>query len=148
MLTMAMASLLVEKDVLAKLKANAGVTALVPATQIYPLGCQQEPAWPFIQPQQPQGLPLKAACLRGARINFGLSAFTRGTASVTARDHCALIGDAIEQAIDEARSVLTDIGTVGYTIADVLMMQDGGEAAARHFSCTVRARVLAARASG
>jgi hypothetical protein len=154
MVTMAMASLLVEKDVLAKLKANSGVTALIPAGQIYPQDAPKEPKWPFIVPQQPQGLPLNAACVRGATINFGISAFTRGRWSApvapakpklmeTPRDHCAKIGDAIETCIRGARSTLGGIGAVVYSISDIVMMPDGAEPGARHFSCTVRARVLA-----
>lgn len=151
---MAMASLLVERDVLAKMKANSAITSLVPAGQIYPQDAPTEPKWPFIVPQQPQGLPLNAACVRGATISFGISAFTRGRWSVTAppakpklletpRTHCARIGDAIEKCIRGARSTLGGVGAVVYSITDIAMMPDGNEPGARHFSCTVRARVLA-----
>lgn len=142
MVTMAMASLLVEKDVLARLKADAATAGLVPAAQIYPRDWGQVPTWPFIQPQQPQGLPLRGSCLNGAQINFGLSAFTRGTASVTARDHCAMIGDAVENLIDRLGVDIAGLGRVRYRLADVLLMKDGAEPGAQHFSCTVRARVI------
>lgn len=138
-----MASLLAEKDVLAKLKADNRVTDLVPAAQIVPQDPPTAPAWPFIQPQQPQGLPLNASCVRGATINFSLAAFTRGMPDVTARDHAAHIGDAIEKCLNGAKSILPGVGTVAYTLADVLLLPDRGEPGARQFNCTVRARVLA-----
>lgn len=151
---MAMASLLVEKDVLRLLKANSDVVALIPAAQIYSTDAQTDPVWPFIVPTSPQGLPLNASCIRGATINFGISAFTRGRWSVvvapavpklleTPRDHCARIGDAIERALNGLKSDLPGVGRVAYRIGDALMLKDRGEPGARHFSCSVRARVLA-----
>lgn len=148
-MTMAMASLLVEKDALEKLKADPGVVGLVPSAQIYPIDPQSEPIWPFIIPSEPQGLPLDAACVRGATINFGLSAFTRGRKDggalvETARDHAARIGDAIEKALNRSKSILPGVGTVTYTLADIRIFRDGAEPGARHYSATVRARVLGA----
>lgn len=150
-MTMAMASLLAEKDVLAKLKADSGVTAatLVPAAQIYPQDPVGEPVWPFIVPTRPQGLPINAACVRGATVNFGLSAFTRGRPNLeTARDHAARIGDAIETVLNGAKSTLAGGVLVKYTIGDMLLRVDGAESGAFHYSCSVRARVLGERTAG
>ncbi|HVH49960.1 MAG TPA: DUF3168 domain-containing protein, partial [Sphingomicrobium sp.] len=107
------------------------------------------PVWPFIKTQSPQTLPLRADCVDGATVNFGVSAFTRGRKNgagaliETAEDHASRIGEAIETAIDKSKSDLPGIGTVAYRIADAVLLVDGAEAGAFHYSCTVRARVLA-----
>lgn len=139
----------VRRDVLALLKADAGVLALIPATSIHTQAPLTEPVWPFIKTQAPQTLPLRADCVDGATVNFGLSAFSRGRKDgagaliETAEDHAGRIGEAIELAIDKAKSDLPGIGTVVYRVADMLLSLDGAEPGAFHYSCTVRARVLA-----
>jgi hypothetical protein len=140
---------LVRRDVLAKLKANAGVTALVAATSIHSQDPGPEPAWPFLKFGAPQTLPLRASCVDGGTVNFGLHGFSRGRRNgsdalvETAEDHAGRIGAAIEAAVDGARSTLTGVGTVRYRLADMLLLVDGAEPGAFHYSCTVRARVLA-----
>lgn len=141
---------LVRRDVLAKLKANAGVLALVSATSIHTQDPGAEPAWPFIKTGSPQSLPLRASCVDGATVNFGIHAFSRGRRTgaalvETAEDHAGRIGAAIEAAVDRARSDLPGVGHVSYRLADMLLMVDGAEPGAFHYSCTVRARVLAVR---
>ena len=147
---------LVRRDVLAKLKADTGVTAadLVPAASIFGQSPPAEPDWPFIKTGSPQTLPLKAACIDGGVVNFGLHAFSRGRRNEAgalvenAEDHAGRIGAAIETAIDGSRSMLVGVGTVRYTLADMLLLVDGAEPGAFHYTCTVRARVLAERATG
>jgi hypothetical protein len=142
----------VRRDALAKLKGNTGVTALVPAVNIHPQDPGSEPAWPFIKSGSPQSLPIKSACVDGATINFGLHAFTRGRRNgtgqliETAEDHASRIGAAIEAVLDDTRSTLIGGPTVRYRIADMNLFLDGAEPGAFHYSCTVRARVLAERA--
>lgn len=144
---------LVRRDVLAKLKTSPGVTAadLVPAASIYGQDPGREPAWPFIKCGPPQTLPMRASCVDGASVNFGLHAFSRGRRNgsgqliETAEDHAGRIGAAIEAAIDRARSDLAGVGHVSYRLADMVLMVDGAEPGAFHYSCTVRARVMARR---
>jgi hypothetical protein len=134
---------LARRDVLAALKADAGVLGLVDADDIHPQQPATAPSWPFIKTTAPQGLPLRAACVRGATVNFGVSAFTRGLEDVTAESHAALIGDAIEKCLDGRRAELMGVGRVAYSIGDVLLRVDGAEAGAFHYSASISARVLA-----
>jgi hypothetical protein len=135
--------------VLAFLKADAGVLALIAADHIHGQVPLMEPQWPFIKTQAPQTLPLRADCVDGATINFGISAFSRGQKDgsgaliETAEDHAGRIGEAIETAIDKRKSDIPGIGTVVYRIADMTLLVDGDEPGAFHYSCTVRARALA-----
>lgn len=139
----------VRRDVLALLKADTGVIALIPATSIHSQAPLTEPTWPFVKTQSPQTLPLRADCVDGGTVNFGISAFTRGRKNgsgaliETAEDHASRIGEAIEAAIDKRKSDLPGIGTVAYRISDAVLLVDGAEAGAFHYSCTIRARVLA-----
>lgn len=135
---------LARRDVLAALKGNSGVTALIPATQLHPQQPLSEPVWPFGKLTQPQMLPLRAACVRGAVVNFGISAFTRGLPDETAEDRAAKIGDAIEKVLDGRRTELPGIGKVSYRLGDVLLRVDGAEPGAFHWSASISARVLAA----
>lgn len=134
---------LARRDVLAALKNNAGVVAIVAKDDIHTQQPDSEPSWPFIKLTAPQALPLRASCVRGATVNFGVSAFTRGLAGETAEDHAARIGDAIELCVDGRRAVLTGVGTVKYSMGDMLLRPDGGELNAFHWSASIRARVLA-----
>jgi hypothetical protein len=81
--------------------------------------------------------------VRGATINFGVSAFTRGLPNETAESHAAMIGDAIEQCLDGRKADLESVGKVAYTIGDILLRVDGAEPSAFHFSASISARVLA-----
>jgi len=145
MVGMSRAYLLAERDVLTALKGDVALTApdMVPASAIYGIDPPVAPSWPFAKTTAPQGLPLNAACVRGAVINFGLSAFTRGRGGVeTARDHIVRIGEAIENCLDGRNIEILDVGRIAYTLADVLIRADGDEPGAMHFSTTIRARVL------
>lgn len=140
---------LVRRDVLDLLKHDAGVTALVAVADIHGQVPSDEPNWPFIKTGAPQTLPLKAACVDGATVNFALHAFSRGRRNgsgaliETAEDHAGRIGEAIENAVDGVRRHIAEVGRVSYTIADAQLLVDGAEPGAFHYSCTVSARVLA-----
>lgn len=146
---------LVRRDVMARLKAAAGVTSLVSAGSIYGQDPGGAPVWPFIKTGSPQSLPLRMSCVDGATVSFGLHAFARARRSgpgdnapviETAEDHAGRIGEAIEHALDGVRAVLLGGPEVRYRIADMNLFVDGAEPGAFHYSCTVRARVLAERA--
>lgn len=134
---------LARRDVLAALKNNAGVLAIVAKANIHPQQPATAPVWPFIKLTSPQALPLRAACVRGATVNFGVSGFSRGLASETAEDHASRIGEAIELCVDGRRAVLTGVGTVSYRMGDLLLRVDAGEPGAFHYSASISARVLA-----
>lgn len=143
MATMAALQRLARRDVLAALKNNAGVLAIVAKPNIHPQQPDGEPVWPFIKLTAPQALPLRAACVRGATVNFGVSGFTRGLASETAEDHASRMGDAIELCINGRRADLTGAAKVKYSVGDVLVRADGAEPGAFHYSASISARVLA-----
>ena len=60
------------RAVLALLKADSALTALVPAASIDPQG---EPTAPFVLWEDPAMTPLRAACVRGATGSFDVHAF-------------------------------------------------------------------------
>src|SRR5690606_26729921 len=142
---------LVRRDVLSRLKADSGVTALAP--NIYSQDPGSEPVWPFVKTGSPQTLPRtpRLACADGATINLPLHAFARGVRNgsgqitETAEDHAGRIGAAIEALFNNRRSMLLGGVTVRYSIGDMNLFLDGAEPGAFHYSCTVRARVLAER---
>lgn len=143
MATMTALQRLARRDILAALKNNAGLLAIVGAEDIHPQQPDGEPEWPFVKLTSPQALPLRAACVRGAVVNFGISAFTRGLADVTAEAHASLIGDAIELCVDGRRAELAGVGQVAYSIGDILLRGDGAEPGAMHWSASISARMLA-----
>lgn len=140
---------LVRRDVLDLLKHSGAVTDLVPATAIYGQVPPDEPDWPFIKTGAPQTLPLKAACVDGGTVSFTIHAFSRGRRNgagaliETAEDHAGRIGAAIETALDGARRSIAGMGRASYRIGDMLLLVDGAEPGAFHYSCTVEARALA-----
>lgn len=143
---------LVRRDVLAKLKGNSALIAIVPAASIYGQAPAAEPVWPFIKLGPIQELPRRASCLNGADVNFGIHAFSRGrwTAPVPPRqlleiaeDHASRIGTAIKATLDRGASDLPGVGRVRYLLADRNLMVDAGEPDAFHWYATVQARVIA-----
>lgn len=143
MATMAALQRLARRDVLAALKSNAGVIAIISPDDIHTQQPSGVPSWPFIKLTAPQALPLRAACVRGAVVNFGVSGFTRGLPTETAEDHASRIGDAIELCVDGRRAELAGVGTVKYQMGDMLLRVDGAEPGAFHYSASISARVLA-----
>lgn len=143
---------LVRRAVLAKLKADSDLTDLVPAANMHSQDPGSEPAWPFLKTGSPQTLPgARMACADGATVNLPLHAFSRGVRNAsgqlieTAEDHAGRIGAAIEAALHDTRATLIGGPVVRYRIADMNLFLDGAEPGAFHYSCTVRARVLAER---
>ena len=139
----------VRRNLMELMKGDAGITAMVPAAQIHGQVPLTVPTWPFIKTQSPQSLPLRATGVDGATVNLGISAFSRGRFDgagaliETAEDHAGRIGEAIETLIDQMKVDIPGIGPVSYRIADSVLLVDGDEPSAFHYSCTVRARVLA-----
>ncbi len=134
---------LARRDVLIALKNDAGVLAIIAEENIHTQQPDGVPEWPFIKLTAPQALPLRAACVRGATVNFGVSAFTRGLANVTAETHAAQIGEAIELTVDGRRAVLTDVGKVAYRMGDLILRPDPEEPGAFQYSASITARMLA-----
>lgn len=136
---------------MARMKAAAGLTALVPAASIYGQTVPAGPSWPFIKLGVPQTLPRTATCLNGAIITIPVSGFARqreqgGLQVETAEDHAGRIGAAIERAIHLKGEAVTVDGQpvrLSYRLTDMRLFPDGDEADAFHYSALIRAKVHA-----
>lgn len=140
---------LVRRAVLARLKADAALTALVPAARIYPQAVPGSPVWPFIKLGPPLTLPFSATCAESSgTVSLDVHAFARaresgGTAVETAEDHASRIGAAIEASLHRAGLTLEGDETARVRLSDIQLLQDD-EPDAFHYLCRVNARVLAA----
>ncbi len=135
---------LVRRALLARLKANAPLTALVAAASINPVG---EPVWPFVKLRAPVTRRLRAAGLNGGEGSFDIHAFARarvvGGAEVeTAEDHAGRIGGAIEAALADARITIEGGHVLRLEVNDMRLLEDE-EPEAWHYFAQVNWRVLA-----
>lgn len=142
---------IVRRAIMARLKRNAGVLALVPASSIHSQAPLSAPEWPFIKMGPPTTTPRRAAGLDAGTVLVSVHAFSRGRFDgddlvETAEDYAGWIGEAIEHALDakgEDISNGTATGHVRYEIVDQQLLVDGGEPDAFHWFGNVRARVSA-----
>jgi len=144
---------IVRRDMVSRLKGNAGITALVPAVDIHGQTILSEPNWPFIKTGRPSLTPRRAACLDAGTVLVAVHAFARprydggGAMIETAEDHADRIGKAIEAVLDRAGGEISDgaaTGRVRYMLADRQLMPDGAEEDAFHWFANAVARVTAA----
>jgi len=138
---------LVRRAVLAKLKADAGLTALVPAASIYPNSPAREPTWPFIKLGALTTQRLRAACVTGGTVTVDIHAFARdrlanGVAIETADDHASRIGAAIETVLADQHLALEGGSDAKLMLGDIRLIQDL-EPDAYHWFAQLTARVLA-----
>lgn len=136
---------LVRRALMARLKADAGVTALVAAAQINPEG---EPARPFIKLRAPTTQPMRMACVVGGEVAWGIHAFAgarkqSGADVETAEDHAGSIGAAIETCLAPNRLTLEGGAIAKITLSDIRLLEDG-DTDQYHWFAQVNARVLAA----
>lgn len=136
------------RAILAALKADAALTALVPAARIYPqVSPVPSPVWPFIIYGSPSGLPIRAACVNGTEITVAIHSFAKvrmqGAAIVeTAEDHAARIGAAVVAALDGKRPALPGGGYLSILSRSTQLLIDGGEADAFHHVANFRCRAI------
>jgi hypothetical protein len=142
------------RAVLARLKAHAGLLALVPAAEIHGQAPLTTPTMPFVKTGAPSATPLKAACLDGATVSPPVHAFARarkngsGQVVETAEDHASRIGAEIEKALDDKADFVSidapnDV-RLRYRLSDQQLLVDGADSDAFHWFATVQARVVAA----
>lgn len=136
---------LVRRALLTRLKADAGLTALVPAASIQPDG---EPSWPhlFIEKPVTRGR-LRAACVNGAVGSFDAHAFARaresgGVEVETAEDHAGRIGGAFEAALLDNRIALEDGSVCKVWLSDMRLLKDRSTDT-YHYFAQINWRVLA-----
>lgn len=135
----------VRRALLTKLKADAALTALVPAANIDPDGA---PEWPHIILRAPVTQRLRATGVVGGLVTFDIHAFARareeaGIEVEDARDHAGSIGAAIETALFDNRMALEGGGVARVRLSDIRLLEDGTPDA-YHWFAQVNARVLAA----
>ena len=143
----------VRRAVLTRLKADAGLTAIVAAANIHPSTVLAGAPWPFTRFDAPQSTPLDGACYAGAEVTFLLHSFAKPRYSVpsnpqssmieTAEDHAGRILDAMKLAIHRHRVPVAGASALLSVLSSRLLI-DGAESTAYHGILSCRARVLAA----
>lgn len=98
---------------LISLKADAGVTGLVPATSIFGQTAPASPAWPFIKAGTPIDGPADASCQRGESIRWTIHVFAGdrivdGSRAETAEDHCGRIMAAVKANLHRTQLTFTE----------------------------------------
>lgn len=139
------------RAILARLKAHAGLTALVPPSSIFGQTVPADRAWPFIKLGPPQTLPITAACLNGGAVAIPADGFAKNLMSgqriiETAEDHAGRIGGEFEAALHLKGETVTVDGApvrLRYALTDIRLFVDGGEPGAFHYSALINARVIA-----
>ncbi|NBC37362.1 DUF3168 domain-containing protein [Novosphingobium sp. FSY-8] len=136
---------LVRRALLAHLKADTGLTDLVPAGSINPAGV---PTWPHILLRAPLTRPFYAAAVEGAEVSWDVHAFagpreSAGAVAETAEDHAGSIGGAIETALSPRWIDLEDGGRVRVRLSDIRLLEDG-DRDHYHWFAQINCRVLAA----
>lgn len=137
------------RAILARLKANSGVTDLVAAASIYGQDTGPNATMPFIRTGAAITRRLKASGVNGGTISLDIHAFARaresgGQVVETAEDHCGRIGGAIEAALEDVHVALSDGSDARITLSDAQFMRDADDPAAFHWFCQLDVRVLAA----
>lgn len=129
------------------LKANTGLTDIIPAAQHHSQRVPATPVWPFTKQGPTQSLPIRAACTKGATVAFSIHGFAKprlvnGAEVETAEDYASRIGAGIETALDGARATFPG-GTIRFRINEMQLLQDAAESDAYHYFAVVSARVIA-----
>jgi hypothetical protein len=128
-------SLALRKAIITHLRADADVTALVPAERIYPPKTPADPVWPFIRYGVPTKLPERASCMDGSRILLTVHAFSQEPSE----DEAVQIGAALAASLDgeDGKGLVLDLSgnysaraTITYTGGQTL--QDPEVAGAWH----------------
>lgn len=136
---------LARRALLAQLKGNAPLTALVQAASINPLGA---PDWPFIVLRSPVTQRRRASCTDGGVVTWDVHAFagpvlTGGAMTQTAEDHAGLIGEAIETALADNNLAIEGGGNMRIRLGDIRLLPDETPDAF-HWFCQCDCRVNAA----
>lgn len=136
------------RAILATMKVDADLIALVPAARIYPQASPvPTPTWPFIIYGSPSGLPIRATCVNGTEVTVAIHSFAKvrmqGTVVVeTAEDHASRIGAAVVAALDGKRPPLPGGGYLSILSTGSQLLIDGGEADAFHHVANFRCRAI------
>lgn len=128
----------VRRAVLPALKANAGVTALIPAASLYPSTVPTSRTFPFGRYGQPILTPFRASGLNSSAMRFAYHAFTKPLYNssnqmlATAEDQCGKMAAAIKDALDGRTLPIEGGMRVTLTWLGSNCLMDGDEADAWH----------------
>lgn len=132
------------------LKGDADLTAIIPATSLYPQTTPANVGWPFGKVGVISTLPLRAGCVDGCTGIFAVHVFAKdrlnggGAVVETAEDHASRAGAAVAAALDRRLLDLED----GHRVklkwdGPSQVLQDGDEAGAYHAVVPFSFRALA-----
>ncbi len=124
----------VRKAILARLKADSGLTALVPSARIYPHRTPTSLTWPFIKLGVINDLPYRPSGAIGSQNLFGtVHIFTKtGGAVLDAENQCHQIREHVARLIDAQSGIVVTGGTFYMSYDGGTVMQDGDDADAYH----------------
>ncbi len=122
------------KAILARLKADSGLTALVPAARIYPSRTPAALTWPYIKLGVINDLPYRPSGASGSQNLFGtVHVFTKSSAtSLDAENQCHQIRKELMRILDAQSSIAVTGGKFSLHYDGGTVMQDGDEADAYH----------------
>jgi hypothetical protein len=138
----------IRRAVLTLAKANAALTAILPATRIYPQTTPATPTFPFVRTGAPSSVPLRAGCVDGVVADFAMHGFAKdrieGDKRVeTAEDYTGRLGDALGTALDGQRFTIPGgSAKIEWTGSQLLM--DPVEPGCFHTVQSFRVRALTA----
>ena len=89
-------SLPLRQAIVATLRGDADLTALVPVARNYGMRSPPEPLYPFTRYGSPDAQPMKAQCMDGASVGFTIHSFS----AADFEDECASINAALATALD------------------------------------------------
>lgn len=137
---------LTRRALITRAKADTGLTAIVPAASIEPMG---EPVWPHVIFRSPRTLRLRQSCVQGARVSFDVHVFARERRNVadqvieTGYDHCSRAAAALESALADNRLTLENGAFCKIEFSDSQMLQDEAPDS-WHWFAQLNAKVLSA----
>lgn len=134
------------RAVLARLKADAALTTLLPPERLYPSTVPASPTFPFGRFDTPLSVPIDGACYRGETVTFTYHFFSKprvqGRIVVeTAEDYCSRILSAAKACLHERRVPIAD-GGARLRVQSARLIRDFDEADAYHGILSVAARAI------
>lgn len=125
----------VRAAIMAKMKADAGLTALVAKAQVYPSTVPADRPFPFTRFASMIASPFLASCLDSSAFRITLQAFSKGkysskTLQLPAEDHVAQIASAIKDALHGKVLTLHTGEKLRLQWVQTTLMIDGDEAGA------------------
>lgn len=133
----------IRRAILTLAKSDAALTALVPASRIYPQSPPAQPAWPFIRYGAPTITPIFGQCAKGGEVLTAMHVFAKqGPQSESAEDYAQRIAAALEAALDK-QSIDLAPGRARLVWDGTQVLQDGDEAGAYHAIVSLRVRAFA-----